>query len=388
MNSFALLTSSASNSSTSTPLGSRSNSGAHLNKEGIEAQDQDDVDLTPVAGDDDIADSGAEHLGGWEQDANEKTALLSSSGGKADVDVRNKPRWHFGPKSVAMALVNGFRVVITTIAAPVRYVVACFYDEDGNFSALMPLYKLSGGSGKRKRRGSPYAIATSSEDELSEKDEGSGKRHQRRVSSGSTSSGAAQTDSEVERKDSPAKNTRSKTSSTKDGVDSAPSRRSIRIKLFNQDAEKRRHERNASASTKMEQSPAVEAAAQALKSPTGSAVGAGKLTRYPRTPAAPRPLVPKRQASFTNLQYQEGLPHQKTLILDLDETLIHSHSKGGRYTAGHMVEVRMNSAVGVGGTYIGPQVPILYYVHKRPYCDEFLRKVSAAITACLAAQQR
>lgn len=46
-------------------------------------------------------------------------------------------------------------------------------------------------------------------------------------------------------------------------------------------------------------------------------------------------------------------------------------------STGHMVEVRLNTTyVGVGGqTSIGPQHPILYWVNKRPYCDEFLRRV-------------
>lgn len=51
-------------------------------------------------------------------------------------------------------------------------------------------------------------------------------------------------------------------------------------------------------------------------------------------------------------------------------------AKGGRYTTGHMVEVKLNQPVGSGSQAIGPQVPILYYVHKRPFCDDFLRKVS------------
>lgn len=47
-------------------------------------------------------------------------------------------------------------------------------------------------------------------------------------------------------------------------------------------------------------------------------------------------------------------------------------------STGHMVEVKLNTTyVGVGGqASIGPQHPILYYVHKRPHCDDFLRRVS------------
>lgn len=65
----------------------------------------------------------------------------------------------------------------------------------------------------------------------------------------------------------------------------------------------------------------------------------------------PRPLFPKTL-----------IP--KTLILDLDETLIHSLVKGGRIASGHMVEVMLGKHA------------ILYYVHKRPHCDNFLKKVS------------
>ncbi|NJR31422.1 hypothetical protein HC762_01465 [bacterium] len=108
-----------------------------------------------------------------------------------------------------------------------------------------------------------------------------------------------------------------------------------------------------------------------------------KIHRYPHAPAPPRPLIPRRQPSYSNLIPRA--PHirppryQKTLILDLDETLIHSLAKGGRMSSGHMVEVKLNAPVGLSASpnapVIGPQHPILYYVHKRPHCDEFLRKI-------------
>ncbi|KAJ1729789.1 Nuclear envelope morphology protein 1 [Coemansia biformis] len=67
---------------------------------------------------------------------------------------------------------------------------------------------------------------------------------------------------------------------------------------------------------------------------------------------------------------------KKTLVLDLDETLIHS-SPQGSYRAHHRIEVVID------------KVACLYYVYKRPHVDYFLRKVSewytvAVFTASLA----
>ena len=74
------------------------------------------------------------------------------------------------------------------------------------------------------------------------------------------------------------------------------------------------------------------------------------------------------------MSYSQESP-KKTLIIDLDETLIHSMAKGGRMSTGHMVEVRLGGPVSSSGVSLGPGVPILYYVHERPNCHEFLRKV-------------
>ncbi|KAJ2794686.1 Nuclear envelope morphology protein 1, partial [Coemansia helicoidea] len=56
-------------------------------------------------------------------------------------------------------------------------------------------------------------------------------------------------------------------------------------------------------------------------------------------------------------------PAKKTLVLDLDETLIHS-SPQGSYRAHHRIEVVID------------KVACLYYVYKRPHVDYFLHKVS------------
>lgn len=166
----------------------------------------------------------------------------------------------------------------------------------------------------------------------------------------------------------PAHHTRSKSAADKDEI--APAKRSIRIKLHNnEDALRRRRQRATSDADKSDQDK-VAAVANSLKSPSNSA--ATKL-RYPRAPAPPRPLVPRRQPSYV-MPYNPD-PPKKTLILDLDETLIHSMAKGGRMSTGHMVEVKLQGPIGGNGMVLGPQVPILYYVHERPYCHDFLRKV-------------
>ncbi|KAJ3014976.1 UNVERIFIED_CONTAM: Nuclear envelope morphology protein 1 [Siphonaria sp. JEL0065] len=57
------------------------------------------------------------------------------------------------------------------------------------------------------------------------------------------------------------------------------------------------------------------------------------------------------------------LRQKKTLVLDLDETLVHSTSMGSRHHD-HIIEVLVDKHV------------CLYYVYKRPGVDAFLKKVS------------
>ena len=69
----------------------------------------------------------------------------------------------------------------------------------------------------------------------------------------------------------------------------------------------------------------------------------------------PDPLFPRRRLYLPKTQ--------KTLVLDLDETLVHSTSKSSRnYDA--MIEVLIGKS------------SCLYYVFKRPYVDLFLKKVN------------
>lgn len=330
---------------------------------------------------------------GQHYDPDEKTPLLAQD------QAKSPTTWASLPKRFAFAIVESIRWLLMTIAAPGLYLVALFYDAEGNFAPTKQLRKLFGryGGNAKEMAMDYHEAAALSDANLDGAGSGGSIRKSRKSrlrSSGSSSSGlSSESESEVEsRTGSSSSGRRLKSKSSQDSEEIAPARRSIRIKLHS-DADslrqrKQRKDRSSASGRSITNSdgnggsgqqnlsvPGNDISAQ-LKSPT-SPVGA--LTKYPKTPAPPRPLIPKRQPSYKiSAVDPANLKHQKTLILDLDETLIHSMSKGGRMSSGHMVEVRLNTTyVGVGGQQtIGPQHPILYYVHKRPHCDEFLRRVS------------
>ncbi|KAI0472627.1 NLI interacting factor-like phosphatase-domain-containing protein [Xylariaceae sp. FL0804] len=324
-------------------------------------------------------------------DGDEKAPLLPKRDTN-ESNTRSHP-WHIIPARIANGFIVSIRWVLSTIAAPGVYLIACFYDEQGNFAPLRQIGKLFG-----RRGGDMRKLAAEANQEVADN---KGKRTISRggsesprgnhgftsarpaVSSGSSSSGlSSESESDVGtasgsgRRGSGSSSRHTRSKSLQPTEESAPARRSIRIKLHNDDAmRQRRHKKAQSASAAQGGggSDAPTDLSAQLKSPT-SPVSA--LTKYPKTPAPPRPLLPRRQPSYIPYEPQDP-KHLKTLILDLDETLIHSMSKGGRMGSGHMVEVRLNTTyVGSGGQQaLGPQHPILYYVHKRPHCDEFLRKV-------------
>jgi CTD nuclear envelope phosphatase 1 len=314
--------------------------------------------------------------------AGEDTPLLPGSNRK-ESGIRQSP-WHLIPRRIFSAVIGSLRWVLSTLAAPGVYLIACLYDEHGHFAPWLQLKRLFGAY-----HADPREMAAAMQEKAAVEDgakpsraetinigRGNAMTTRPIPSSGSSTSGlSSESESEMDR-ESGGKHPRSKSMQSSEEI--SPSRRSIRIKLHNEESlRQRKHKKGQSTSSRRgttgnQHQKDISAH---LKSPT-SPVGA--LTKYPKTPAPPRPLIPRRQPSYINVEAAAQTP-QKTLILDLDETLIHSMSKGGRMSTGHMVEVKLNTTyVGVGGqASIGPQHPILYYVHKRPHCDDFLRRVSA-----------
>jgi CTD nuclear envelope phosphatase 1 len=325
----------------------------------------------------------------------EKTPLLNQPAQAPFEEAKPSRRWLY-PKRISQGIVGAVGVLLTPFVCTGQFLVACFYyEEDGSFSLLAPVYHMSRTFTRSRRKKTSTHVARSSKpsgrsenEKRKSKSKTSAtttdetKKASRRLSVASTST-AMTSDSEGERLsgreadlDSPARHTRSKSNASSGGDEIAPAKRSIRIKLHNEDALRQRKASKKVQTTRTSSGQVSPEAAAALKSPTGPVTAAAKqMTKFPRAPQPPRPLVPRRQPSYSAKGTSAVGPHQKTLIIDLDETLIHSMSKGGRFQTGRMVEVKLQASVGAGGQIIGPQVPILYYVHKRPYCDDFLKKV-------------
>lgn len=221
-----------------------------------------------------------------------------------------------------------FRWIVSALTVSADWFISCIYDEQGIFSPLMPVRRVIAlGLGPFGRtRDSVSGLSSSSKSQYwsSASDSPSfneGKRIQHRP----TNPGTISTSSNH--------HSRARSFSHNSNallVEEINPQRTIRIRLYNEDS--------------------VVKSRSTVKSPT-SPSSSLRLTKYPRNSGPPKPLLPNH-------------PSPKTLILDLDETLIHSLAKGGRMSSGHMVEVKLDR-----------QHAILYYVHKRPYCDDFLRKV-------------
>jgi CTD nuclear envelope phosphatase 1 len=395
MNSLNIL--SARVSPPQTPAPSRTNSyGNALSLAGspeVRRSLREDVDNEKAIEEDDPVEdvsSNVENLG----NANEKTPLIGR--GKLDPIDSKVSSGNSISKRVANVIINSLRWVVSTLAAPGVYLIACLYDKRGRFAPFYQLWprRQNGPSSAQALEAIPQGESSPVPASRNGKDisgRRSSNKSTRRLPLSSSSSGlSSESESERDRpineaddeeSTPPSHHTRSKSLHSSDEI--APARRSIRIKLHADDSLRQRKHRKAQSASSQNNSPGVlppgEISPATLKSPTSPAASLS-MTKYPRAPAPPRPLIPRRQPSYNNPETSNGRLAQKTLILDLDETLIHSMAKGGRMSTGHMVEVRLNTYIGVAGqTRIGPQHPILYYVHTRPYCDEFLRRVRSAL---------
>lgn len=370
MNSINIITSRVSPSSS--PTSSRSNSLGNISASLIS-------DEKPVAADNGRHGHNGQSLQSSDPDEaqqpDEKTSLSAEQDtppaeGSKDGNKRSR-WWHAMPRRVVSGLISSIRWFLATLASPGVYLMACFYNEEGMFAPLTQVKKLFGfrkGAGVRgmRSRKNSSKLASAASSQLS--------GYRRIAPRASSSSGSSTSGQSSESEGEASKSWASRQGpwkSLKPADELSSARKSIRIKHNNDDAlrQRKQHRRARSAAEGIKASE-QDLSAQ-LKSPT-SPIAA--LTKYPKTPAPPRPLIPRRQPSY--LKLDASAKHQKTLILDLDETLIHSMSKGGR-SSGHMVEVRLNTAsLGMGNAAgAAAQHPILYWVNKRPYCDEFLRRI-------------
>lgn len=334
-------------------------------------------------------------------DIDEKSSLLEAVKPVPDLNSKYGKLRSFARKLVGY-LAESLKWVMSILAAPGFYVVSSLYDEKGRFSPFRKLgwilpqdhlskstLQASGTSQKAEKSSSSFTGHHNSRRKSTSK---TLSKTPRRKLKSTESFSPATSDSELDisqnsKSDDDSQLRNSVTlQAANPGQKNSAARRSIRIKLYNEDPARRRKDKEKqslgnlasdaeSAGKSKSNQPALIAAN--LKSPTSPVSSSLRLTKYPRKLAPPRPLVPRRQPSYsTQLPFHlSPIVTQKTLVIDLDETLIHSLAKGGRMSSGHMVEVKLNTTVGLGGATLGPQHPILYYVHKRPHCDEFLRKV-------------
>ncbi|OAA56839.1 NIF domain-containing protein [Cordyceps fumosorosea ARSEF 2679] len=372
MNSLNIITSRVSPASSASPSRTNSLTSMSLELPGIDeklhdahqGESKDDTEPFP----DTFEGSHNEKPGPSEQ-----TPLLSE--GKDASEPWHTSRAQWLPRRMLASVINSLRWFLSTLASPGVYLIACFYDDDDVFAPMSQLKKLFGVYPNSRRKEAYGNSEAHSNGDSSDYNKLLAPPANARPGTSSSMSSESESDHSLT-PSTHSRHTRSK--SLQPSEEGGPSRRSIRIKLNNDEAtrERKQHRKTQSAAPRTKPSEYGQELSAHLKSPTSPHVA---LTKYPKAPAPPRPLIPRRQPSYIN--FEPSRKQQKTLILDLDETLIHSMSKGGRLNSGHMVEVRLNTAsLGLGGGGSGnagmaAQHPILYWVNKRPYCDEFLRRV-------------
>ncbi|KAK1150287.1 Nuclear envelope morphology protein 1 [Aspergillus melleus] len=338
------------------------------------------LDVTEKHGDD--ATETTEVGDSFEHVLDEKTSLIR--GIHKDGSLVTKSSLGLVAQRFFDAITETIKFILSTLAAPGIYAAQCFRDDNGHYSPMAPVRKLRqavfGSKATGSRGSSPKRTSNNRRGSSARKFKG----HASRESIASSTSESDNDRRAVKGLTSGNHRTsKAKSTGLEPVSDESAPRRSIRIKLHNEEALQRQRHRRAQ-SADLGSSSALHNGTQGalnldnLKSPTSPSVH--RVTRYPHSPVPPRPLIPPRIPSYTATSRGSRVP-QKTLVLDLDETLIHSLAKGGRMSSGHMVEVKLATPMttaltpGAPPTTLGPQHPILYYVHKRPHCDDFLRKI-------------
>ncbi|POS86456.1 hypothetical protein EPUL_001708 [Erysiphe pulchra] len=309
---------------------------------------------------------------------------------KNKVKFVSESEWLIIPKSLSMTLVDSIRCILSTLSAPFVYIFSSVYDENGSFSPISQITKLGimlcGGS-RRNSTAQALGLSSSNEDSLSLSNPSTlGKRiklkkaqslsHKTSLSS-SEISVASEFDDRSSQQTSSLRQRLHDDLPHNSGINSL-SKYSVQVKLQENDILYNRKFQKISSTSIRKSSHSTTAnkiTASSLKSPVSPA-SSSLPSIYKNYPAPPRPLLSLSQPAYTLQNGQNSRVMQKTLVLDLDETLIHSMAKGGKMSTGNMVEVRLNTVLVAGEkTSLGLQHPILYWVNKRPHCDEFLRLV-------------
>ncbi|WVQ83092.1 hypothetical protein IAT38_005230 [Cryptococcus sp. DSM 104549] len=143
--------------------------------------------------------------------------------------------------------------------------------------------------------------------------------------------------------------------------------------------------------------PAVTVAAPSPRRSSGARLLANPISTSLLDPSVPAPATNAQSSLFRKPSPKPIRPHpttpfhlQKTLILDLDETLIHSTSRPlaqGGSGGGGILGLSLGGLVGKGKGKEGHTVEVvlngrstMYHVYKRPHVDHFLKKVASWYT--------
>ncbi|KAJ3474687.1 hypothetical protein NLG97_g9734 [Lecanicillium saksenae] len=143
MNSLNIITSRVSPSSSASQTRSNSISSIGLDLPGIDEKlhDADHDDHAEGKDTEPFPDTfeGSYHE---KQGASEQTPLLSE--GKEGSDPWHTSRGQWLPRRILSSVINSIRWLLSTLASPGVYLIACFYNEEGVFAPMTQLKKLFG----------------------------------------------------------------------------------------------------------------------------------------------------------------------------------------------------------------------------------------------------